>query len=92
MRRLNDITAFRRCWYRTSLVEALFIGSKKTAEGGASPANAVSPPDSGDEVTSAVLNLDNSISAAIVVAASVDDFRVAANFAQVMGNAELVYT
>ena len=83
MRRLNDITAFRRCWYRTSLVEALFIGSKKTPEG-----ETVSPPDSGDEVTSAVLNLDSTISAAIVVAASVDDFRVAANFAQVMGNAE----
>ena len=30
MRRLNDITAFRRYWYRTSLVETLFIGSKKT--------------------------------------------------------------
>lgn len=29
MRRLNDITAFRRYWYRTSLVEAVFIGSKK---------------------------------------------------------------
>lgn len=83
MRRLNDITAFRRCWYRTSLVEALFIGSKKTSEG-----DGQSPPDTGDEVTSAVLNLDSTISAAIVVAASVDDFRVAANFAQVMGNAE----
>ncbi len=32
MRRLNDITAFRRYWYRTSLVEALFIGSKKPKE------------------------------------------------------------
>lgn len=29
MRRLNDITTFRRYWYRTSLVEAIFIGSKK---------------------------------------------------------------
>lgn len=85
MRRLNDITAFRRCWYRTGLVEAMFIGSKKTPTEGV---DAVSPPDSGDEVTSAVLNLDNTISAAIVFAASVEDFRVAANFAQVMGNAE----
>ena len=33
MRRLNDITAFRRYWYRTSLVEALFIGSKKKPSG-----------------------------------------------------------
>ena len=32
MRRLNDITAFRRYWYHTSLVEALFIGSKKTQQ------------------------------------------------------------
>ena len=85
MRRLNDITAFRRCWYNTSLVEALFIGSKKPPE---EDTGAGSAPDSGDEVTSAVLNLDNTISAAIVLAASVDDFRVAANFAQVMGNAE----
>lgn len=66
-------------------MEAMFIGSKKTPEGDSAT---VSPPDSGDEVTSAVLNLDNTISAAIVVAASVDDFRIAANFAQVMGNAE----
>ena len=29
MRRLNDVTTFRRSWYRTSLVEAIFIGSKK---------------------------------------------------------------
>ena len=27
MRRLNDVTWFRKCWYNTSLVEALFIGS-----------------------------------------------------------------
>lgn len=86
MRRLNDITAFRRCWYRTSLVEALFIGSKKGPD---DEATSVPLPayDSSDKA-SAVLNLDNTISAAIVVAASVDDFRVAANFAQVMGNAE----
>lgn len=66
-------------------MEALFIGSKKTP---AEDVSTVSPPESGDEVTSAVLSLDNTISAAIVIAASVDDFRVAANFAQVMGNAE----
>lgn len=29
MRRLNDVTWFRKCWYNTSLVEALFIGSGK---------------------------------------------------------------
>lgn len=86
MRRLNDITAFRRCWYRTSLVEALFIGSKKSPDDDVSPGNF--PSDNGGEVISAVLNLDSTISAAIVVAASVDDFRIAANFAQVMGNAE----
>lgn len=28
MRRLNDLTTFRRYWYRTSLIES-FIGSKK---------------------------------------------------------------
>ena len=27
MRRLNDVTWFRKCWYNTSLVEAIFIGS-----------------------------------------------------------------
>ena len=32
------------------------------------------------------MTLDNSISAAIVVAATVDDFRISANVAQVMGN------
>ena len=35
MKRLNDITAFRRYWYRTSLVEALFIGSKQSPESAA---------------------------------------------------------
>lgn len=85
MRRLNDITAFRRCWYRTSLVEALFIGSKKSSEEEVSDPTPPDP-DSGDDVSKTVL--DSSISAAIVVAASVDDFRVSANFAQVMGNAE----
>ena len=85
MRRLNDITAFRRCWYRTSLVEALFIGSKKNSE---EDVPNISNPDpaSEDEVSNTII--DNTISAAIVVAASVDDFRVSANFAQVMGNAE----
>lgn len=34
MRRLNDVTTFRRYWYRTSLLEALFIGSKKSGETG----------------------------------------------------------
>jgi len=87
MRRLNDITAFRRCWYRTSLVESLFIGSKK------SPEDVSSAPRQDGSVggvsdISAFLNLDNTISAAIVVAASIDDFRVSANVAQVMGNAE----
>lgn len=85
MRRLNDITAFRRCWYRTSLVEALFIGSKKNSEDDV-PALVHPDPESEDEVSNTVL--DSTISAAIVVAASVDDFRVSANFAQVMGNAE----
>lgn len=88
MRRLNDITAFRRCWYRTSLVESLFIGSKKTAD---EEVSSLAPPTSTngrDDVASAVLSLDNTISAALVVAVNIDDFRVSANFAQVMGNAE----
>ncbi len=90
MRRLNDITAFRRWWYRTSLVEALFIGSKKSPEDDGPPSASQSQvAESSDESTASVVaNLDNTISAAIVVAATVDDFRVAANFAQVMGNAE----
>ena len=93
MRRLNDITAFRRCWYRTSLVEALFIGSKKAPQEDTGSMShytlaATSTGTVEDSVTSAMNNLDNTISAAIVVAASVDDFRVSANFAQVMGNAE----
>ena len=97
MRRLNDITAFRRYWYRTSLVEAIFIGSKKEQEKEATsmvlatPPGAVTGSDSVDGVEDArsnTINLDNSVSAAIVVAANVEDFRVSANVAQVMGNAE----
>ena len=87
MRRLNDITAFRRFWYRTSLVEALFIGSKKEQEEDPSTINLQSP-STGEGPGGGEVNLDNSISAAIVVAASVEDFRISANFAQVMGNAE----
>ena len=86
MRRLNDITAFRRCWYRTSLVEALFIGSKKQPEEDI-PVT-VKSPDGQEETIGNFFSIDNSISAAIVVAASIDDFRISANFAQVMGNAE----
>ena len=37
---------------------------------------------------SAIADIDNTISAAIVVAANVADFRIAANVAQVMGNAK----
>ena len=89
MRRLNDITVFRRCWYRTSLVEAIFIGSKKPPE---EDVTTTIPQDSesGDEggTSSTVINLDETVSAAIVVAASIDDFRISANFAQVMGNAK----
>ena len=85
MRRLNDITAFKRYWYRTSLVEALFIGSKKDEEPTPSSLgveDGVGKEDAGSAV------LDSTVSAAIVVAASIDDFRVSANVAQVMGNAE----
>lgn len=31
-RRLNDVTWFRKCWYHTSFVEALFIGRKPSEE------------------------------------------------------------
>jgi len=98
MRRLNDITSFRRYWYRTSLVEAIFIGSKKEqdkeagsivlATPSSGTATGSSSTDGVEDARSAAVNLDNSVSAAIVVAASVDDFRVSANVAQVMGNAE----
>ena len=49
MRRLNDITAFRRYWYHTSLVEALFIGSKKHKDGD----QLGTPPTSGEDSSSA---------------------------------------
>ena len=95
MRRLNDLSAFRRYWYRTSLVES-FIGSRKPHP----------PPDNEEENdvdssdgndTRKVAGSDASvfaggqtvgdrISAAIVVAAVVEDFRISANVAQVMGN------
>ena len=85
MRRLNDLTAFRRYWYRTSLVES-FIGSKKqqqlereTKEEG--------KIDGGSE-SGAEEAVDSSTSAAIVVVAAVEDFRLSANVAQVMGNTE----
>ena len=85
MRRLNDLTAFRRYWYRTSLVES-FIGSKKqqqlereTKEEG--------KIDGGSE-SGAEEAVDSSTSAAIVVLAAVEDFRLSANVAQVMGNTE----
>lgn len=99
MRRLNDITAFRRYWYRTALVENIFIGSKKDQDKEAGPVM-LAPSSSGGVVSSdssdggvedgksGAVNLDSSISAAIVVAACVEDFRVSANMAQVMGNAE----
>jgi hypothetical protein len=89
MRRLNDLTAFRRYWYRTSLVES-FIGSKKqqqlereTKEEGKIDAD-------GESVAEEAV--DSSTSAAIVVAAAVEDFRISANVAQVMGNTDLVVT
>lgn len=27
MRRLNDVTAFRKCWYRKSVMESFMLGS-----------------------------------------------------------------
>lgn len=83
MRRLNDLSAFRRYWYRTSLIES-FIGSKKphqppTAAGGGGDDSVSAEP-------SPAVTVDSSISAAIVVAATVEDFRISANVAQVMGN------
>lgn len=89
MRRLNDITAFRRYWYSTSLVETLFIGSKsKPGDEGVPtiPSDFKSTSTASEE--DSVIDIDNSISATIAVAAKVEDFRVAANFAQVMGHAE----
>ncbi len=90
MRRLNDITAFRRYWYRTSLVEALFIGTKKKSHEEASGASIDIPSDPEGEAKepSAVVDLNDTLSAVIVVAANVDDLRVSTNVAQVMGNTE----
>jgi len=85
MRRLNDITAFRRYWYRTSLVEALFIGTKKNSSK-EDPNTAQTAP--AETPSSTELDTNDTISAVIVFAAKVEDFRVSANFAQVMGNAE----
>lgn len=90
MRRLNDLSAFRRYWYRTSLIES-FIGSKKPHQ---SPtATAAGGGGGGDDTSSTMttepspaVTVDSSISAAIVVAATVEDFRISANVAQVMGN------
>lgn len=91
MRRLNDITAFRRYWYSTSLVETLFIGSRSKPAGEAESMPAT-PSDlkssSSTSEADSLVDIDNTISATIAVAAKVEDFRVAANFAQVMGHAE----
>ena len=51
MRRLNDLTEFRRCWYRTSLIES-FIGSKKPhlpEGGGGEQEEAVTESNTGNE-------------------------------------------
>ena len=93
MRRLNDITAFRRYWYSTSLVETLFIGSKFKPGDEAmtgTPIPGVKSPSSTTSVSEdeSIVDIDNTISATIAVAANVADFRVSANFAQVMGHAE----
>jgi len=36
MRRLNDVTAFRKCWYRKSVIESFMLGShhKKSSSAG----------------------------------------------------------
>lgn len=87
MRRLNDLSAFRRYWYRTSLIES-FIGSKKPHQ--TPTATAGGGERTGEDDTSSSVTteptVDSSISAAIVVAAKVEDFRISANVAQVMGN------
>ena len=92
MRRLNDITAFRRYWYSTSLIETLFIGSKSKPGDDAMAApptmEVKSPSSTSISEDESMVDIDNTISATIAVAANVADFRVAANFAQVMGHAE----
>lgn len=102
MRRLNDLSTFRRYWYSTSLIES-FIGSKK-------PHPPISVDDRDNDVDLGTgklmilmsyniiinvclkdgLTVDNKISTAIVVAATVEDFRISANVAQVMGNTKYV--
>ncbi len=89
MRRLNDITAFRRYWYRTSLVEEIFIGTKKKTNEEVGVANSDSPPmPKQSKGPSAEVNVTDTLSAVIVFAASVEDLRVSTNVAQVMGNTE----
>lgn len=102
MRRLNDLTTFRRYWYRTSLVES-FIGSKEQQQPEVNTheekneesvgkyrkdlaliVSSFCHPDSGESP-------EHSTSAAIVIAASVEDFRISANVAQVMGNTKLAH-
>ena len=92
MRRLNDITAFRRYWYSISLIEMLFIGSKSKPGDDtmtATPTMKVKSPSTASiSEDESVGDIDNTISATIAAAANVADFRVAVNFAQVMGHAE----
>ena len=46
MRRLNDVTAFRKCWYRKSVMESFMLGSnhKKTKTSSSKPSTKKKTP------------------------------------------------
>lgn len=55
MRRLNDVTWFRKCWYNTGLVEAIFIGS------GQRPGEATTPQQSMSYSTTSTPHADSTL-------------------------------
>ena len=44
MRRLNDVTAFRKCWYRKSVIESFMLGSHHKKSSGSAPNNKPKKP------------------------------------------------
>lgn len=89
MRRLNDVTAFRKCWYRKSVMESFMLGSNhkksKASSGKSSLKKKTAIPE--EEAVDTQQEQQELTHAEIVCVANISDLSCTANVSTVMGNA-----
>lgn len=96
MRRLNDVTAFRKCWYRKSVAEYFMLGlhQKKPTSSSSSKASSkqkkTAIPEERATANPQKQQQEELTHAEIVCVANISDLSCTANVSTVMGNASVI--